>query len=74
MMTFRIREEHNDVFDRYIATIRTVGSRLCPVTQSAIADEVGMIAALSEFKPDEWTLGRLYRVARVCIMLEEAGL
>lgn len=31
-------------------------------------------SALSAWKPDEWTLGRLYSVVRVCVMLEEAGL
>lgn len=74
MMTFHIREEHNDLFDKRIAMIRTIGARLCTVTRSAIADEVRTIAALSAYKPDEWTLGRIYSVVRVCVMLEKAGL
>jgi len=74
MMTFYIREENNDLLDRRIAMIRTIGARLCPVTQSAISDEVAAIATLSAYEPDEWTLGRLYSVIRVCVMLEEAGL
>lgn len=74
MMTFHLRDEHDDLLDKRIAMIRTIGSRLCPVTQSAIAEEVKTIAALSAWKPDEWTLARLYSVIRVCVMLEEAGL
>lgn len=74
MMTFYIREEHNELLDKRIAMIRAIGSRLCPVTQSAIAEEVETIAALSAWKPDEWTLAHLYSVIRVCDMLEEAGL
>ena len=74
MMTFCIRKEHNDLLDKRIAMIRTIGSRRCPVTQSAIAEEVETIAAISAWKPDEWTLDRLYSIIRVCIMLEEAGL
>ena len=74
MMTFHLRGEHNDLLDKRIAMIRTIGSRLCPVTQSAIADEVAAIAMLSAYKPDEWTLCRLYSIIRVCVMLEEAGL
>lgn len=74
MMTFHLREEHNDLLDKRIAMIRTIGARLCPVTRAAIAEEVETIAALSAWKPDDWTLGRLYSVVRVCIMLEEAGL
>lgn len=74
MMTFYLRKEHDDVFDKRIAMIRTIGARLCPVTQAAIAEEVGTIAALSAWKPDDWTLARLYSVVRVCVMLEEAGL
>ena len=73
-MTFYLRKEHDGVFDKRIAMIRKLGSRLCPVTQAAIAEEVETIAALSEWKPDDWTLGRLYSVVRVCVMLEEAGL
>lgn len=73
-LTFYLRKEHDDVFDKRIAMIRKLGSRLCPVTQAAIAEEVETIAALSAFKPDDWTLGRLYSVVRVCVMLEEAGL
>ena len=74
MMTFHIREEHDDLLDRRIAMIRKIGSRLCPITQSAISDEVATIAMLSACKSDEWTLARLYGVVRVCVMLEEAGL
>lgn len=74
MMTFFLRKEHNDLLDKRIAMIRTIGARLCPVTQSAIAAEVETIAALSEWKPDEWILARLYSIIRVCVMLEEAGL
>lgn len=74
MMTFRIRKENNDLLDKRIAMIRKIGARLCPVTQAAIAEEVETIAALSAWKPDDWTLGRLYSVVRVCAMLEEAGL
>ena len=74
MMTFYLGKEHNDLLDRRIAMIRKIGSRLCPVTQSAISEEVADIAMLSAFKPDEWTLGRLYDVLRVCDMLVEAGL
>lgn len=74
MMTFCIREKYNDLLDKRIAMIRKIGSRLCPVTQAAIADEVATIAMLSAYKPDEWTLGRLYSVIRVCDMLEEAML
>lgn len=74
MMTFHIRDEHDDLLDRRIAMIRKLGSRLCPVTRSAISDEVATIAMMSAYKSDEWTLGRLYGVIRVCVMLEEAGL
>lgn len=74
MMTFRIREENNELLDRRIAMIRTIGARLCPVTQSAIADEVETIAALSEWKPDDWTLSHLDGVIRTVQMIEEAGL
>lgn len=74
MRTFHLRKEHNDLLDRRIAMIRTIGARLCPVTQAAIAEEVETIAALSAWKPDEWTLARLYSIIRVCVMLEEAGL
>ena len=74
MMTFCIRPDHNDLLDKRIAMIRKIGSRLCPVTRSAIADEVASIAMLSAYKPDEWTLARLYSVIRVCVMLEGAWL
>ena len=74
MMTFHLRKAHDDLLDKRIAMIRTIGARLCPVTQSAIADEVRAIASLSAWKSDEWTLARLYSVVRVCVMLEEAGL
>lgn len=74
MMTFHIAEKHNDLLDKRIAMIRKIGSRLCPVTQSAIADEVAAIAMLSAYEPDDWTLGRLYSVVRICVLLDEAGL
>lgn len=74
MMTFHIAEEYNDLLDKRVEMIRKIGSSLCPVTQAAIADEVAAIAMLSAYKPDEWVLGRLYSVARVCDMLGEAGL
>lgn len=74
MMTFFLRKEHDDMLDRRIAMIRAIGARLCPVTQSAIADEVETIAALSEWKPDEWILAHLDGVIRTVQMIEEAGL
>ena len=76
MMTFYIGKEHNDLLDKRIAMIRKLGARLCPVTQSAISDEVAAIAMLSAYKPDEWTLCRLYSLysaIRVCVVFEEAG-
>lgn len=74
MMTFRIREEHDDKLDRRIAMIRTIGVRLCPVTQAAIAEEVETIAALSAWKSDDWTLSHLDGIIRTVQMIEEAGL
>lgn len=73
-MTFYLRKEHDDMLDRRVAIIRTIGARLCPVTQSAIAEEVETIAALSAWKPDDWTLSHLDGVIRTVQMIEEAGL
>lgn len=73
-MTFYLRKEHDDMLDRRIAMIRTIGARLCPVTQSAIAEEVETIAALSAWRPDDWTLSHLDGVIRTVQMIEEAGL
>lgn len=73
-LTFYLRKEHDDVFDKRIATIRKLGSRLCPVTQAAIAEEVETIAALSVWKPDDWTLSHLDGIIRTVQMIEEAGL
>lgn len=74
MMTFFLRKEHDDMLDRRIAMIRKIGARLCPVTQAAIAEEVETIAALSAWKPDDWTLSHLDGVIRTVQMIEEAGL
>lgn len=74
MMTFHIREEHDDMLDRRIAMIRAIGARLCPVTKAAIVEEVETIAALSAWKPDDWTLSHLDGVIRTVQMIEEAGL
>lgn len=74
MMTFFLRKEHDDLLDRRIAMIRTIGARLCPVTQTAIAEEVETIAALSAWKPDDWTLSHLDGIIRTVQMIEEAGL
>lgn len=74
MMTFYIRKEHNELLDKRVAIIRTIGSRLCPVTQTAIAEEVETIASLSAWKPDDWTLSHLDGIVRTVLMIEEAGL
>lgn len=73
-LTFYIREENNDSFDKRIAMIRAIGSRLDKCTQSAIQSEVRWIAMLSPIKPDEWTLSHLDEVIQATRKIAEAGL